>query len=66
MTNLQRLHLGGNQISDISILVSNLGIGEGDRVDLTGNPLDDKAYSIHIPALQERGVEVLFDQKTGE
>jgi hypothetical protein len=62
-TELQRLDLRYNQISDISPLVNNSGIGEGDRVDLRDNPLNDEAYEVHITALQERGVEVLFDPK---
>lgn len=63
-----KIHLGlsFNQISDISPLVKNLGIGEGDGVDLRRNPLNDKAYSVHIPTLEKRGVTVLFDPKVGE
>ena len=62
------LHLGlaNNRISDISPLVDNSGIGKGDGVDLTGNPLNDEAYNVHIPALIERGVIVLYDQKPEE
>ena len=62
-TELQELNLKKNQISDISPIVNNPSIGEGDEVDLRDNPLDDEAYNKHIPALQERGVEVLFDPK---
>lgn len=60
-----RLHLGlsNNQIADINPLMSNSGIGEGDGVDLRGNPLNDEAYNVHIPILQKRGVKVLFDPK---
>jgi len=59
-----KIHLGlaGNVISDIAPLVNNVGIGKGDGVNLQSNPLDDVAQGIYIPALQERGVEVLFDQ----
>jgi len=62
------IHLGlsNNQISDISPLVKNSGIGEGDVIDLRGNPLNDEAYSVHIPILQERGVEVLFSPEQRE
>ena len=57
------VHLGisNNQISDISYLVNNPGLGEGDGIDLRGNPLNDEAYDSHIPALQEIGVNLLFD-----
>lgn len=60
LINLRWLRLGDNQISDISPLVSNSGIGEKAFVDLRGNPLNDEAYNIHIPALQERGVDVSY------
>ena len=57
------LSLFKNQISDISPLVNNKGIDDGDGIDLRGNPLNDEAYEVHIPALQERGVKVLFDKR---
>ncbi len=54
LTNLRDLYLRHNQISDISPLVNNPGIGEGDEVDLRGNPLD-------IPQLWEKGAKLLLD-----
>jgi hypothetical protein len=63
LPNLQRLYLAKNQISNISPLADNPGIGEGAVVDLMENPLNDEAYDIHIPALQERGVTVRFNPK---
>ena len=63
LTNLQRLYLAKNQVSNISPLVDNSGMGEGTVVDLMDNPLNDEAYDIHIPALQERGVTVRFNPK---
>ncbi len=63
LTNLQKLYLVKNQIRNISPLVDNPGIGKGVVVDLRDNPLNDEAYDIHIPALQERGVEVRFSPK---
>jgi len=63
LTYLPKLYLSGNQISDISHLASNAGIGWEDVVDLKGNPLNDEAYELHIPALQDKGVEVVFDLK---
>ena len=62
------VHLGlsNNQISDISPLVHNSGIGKGDGVDLRKNPLNDEAHDVHIPALIERDVKVLFDSKPEE
>lgn len=63
LNNLKWLNLKNNRISDISPLVNNLGIGEGDTVDLRGNPLNEEAYDVHIPELQRRGVNVLSKLK---
>ncbi len=63
LTNLTTLELESNQIADISSLVNNFSIGENTVVELEGNPLNDESYDIHIPALQERNVEVHFDSK---
>ena len=61
LTNLTRLYLSGNTISDLSPLVSNTGLGSGDQVDVTGNPLSAVSVNTHIPTLQRRGVDVRFD-----
>ena len=60
MTNLSLLSLENNQIEDISALVANTGLGEGDEIYLTGNPLSDQARNEHIPALQARGAYVAY------
>ena len=65
MTSLADVRLRNNRISDISDLAANDGLGRGDYLDLLGNPLDDDAHATHIPALQERGVEVYFDPPDG-
>ena len=64
MTSLAEAYLAHNRISDISDLAANDGLGRGDQLDLTGNPLDADAHATHIPALQERGVAVYFDPPT--
>ena len=61
LANLTALWLGGNNISDISPLVANTGLDKGDTVDVSGNPLYSASINVHIPALQQRGVEVQFD-----
>lgn len=60
LTNLGYLYLMGNQISDISPLLKNEGLGDGDIVDLWGNPLSDDSINIYIPELEERGVKVSY------
>ena len=60
-TNLTWLWLGNNNISDISPLVANTGIGNEDWVALRGNFLNALSINTHIPALQSRGVNVEFD-----
>ena len=61
LINLEQLDLDDNSITDISPLVANTGLGSGDIVWLEGNPLISTSISTHIPALQRRGVEVLFE-----
>lgn len=43
LTNLSTLSLSYNAISDIRPLLENGGLGEGDYVDLRGNPLSEEA-----------------------
>jgi len=61
LTKLTLLHLIDNQISDISPLVANPGLAAGDLVNLRDNPLSPTSVHVHIPALQDRGVTVLWD-----
>ena len=60
LTNLTNLYLSRNNISDLSPLVANTGLGSGDEVDVRNNPLSDTSLNTHIPALQNRGVNVIF------
>ena len=67
LTQLTRLNLSGNTISDISSLVQlNLTGTEWDSMGLHlwGNPLSYAAINTHIPAMQARGIEVAFDNRT--
>ncbi len=52
------LALHYNQIVDIGPLVTNPGLGAGDMVTLNGNPLSEQSLTVHIPALEARGVLV--------
>jgi len=58
LINLTWLSLNNNQISDIEPLVLNVGLSQGDRVDLWDNPLSADSISIYIPELEARGVTV--------
>ncbi len=60
LTNLTVLWLMDNNISDLSPLVANTGLGKGDTVDVSENPLSYQSINTHIPTLQRRGVEVIF------
>ena len=64
LTNLTTLNLQSNSISDISPLISNTGLGSGDSVNLSNNPLSYPSIFTHIPALKLRGVTVYFDGRT--
>ena len=61
LTSLKYLDLSNNEISDIGPLVSNAGLGDGDYLFLSANPLNDISLCTHIPALEERGVYVSHD-----
>ena len=64
LTNLVVLRLWGNNISDISPLVANRGLGPGEVISVSENPLNDASINVHIPTLRDRGVEVhSFDLK---
>ena len=58
LTALTHLDLSSNRISDIGPLVSNPGLGRGDRLDVDYNPLNDRSCSTHIEALRRRGVRI--------
>ena len=60
LTNLTSLILYRNRISDLSPLVANTGLSAGDQVDVRNNPLNATSINTHIPALQGRGVNVIF------
>jgi len=60
LTNLQYVVLDFNQINDLAPLVANQGIGEGDTIRLSGNPLSATAIGVQIPALQARGAMVIW------
>ena len=61
LTNLTDLFLYNNSISDLAPLVANTGLDSGDVVDVRNNPLSATSINTHIPTLQGRGVEVVFD-----
>ena len=61
LTHLRALYLQENSITDLSPLAENTGLGEGDQIDVRGNPLDLSAFDTHIPTLTSRGVTVQFD-----
>jgi uncharacterized repeat protein (TIGR02543 family) len=60
LTNLTYLYLWSNQISDVSPLVENEGLGTGDFVDLSLNPLNSDSVNTYIPQLRARGVTVNY------
>ena len=64
LTNLTRLDLRNNRIADLSPLAANSGLAQGTEVDVRGNPLSTISYSIHVPALQSRGVDLHADPAT--
>ena len=61
LTKLEKLLLNSNSISDISPLVENMGLGSGDTVDVSSNPLSTTSLNTHIPTLKSRGVSVNYE-----
>jgi len=55
------LGLSGNQIAAIQALLGNVGLSQGDGIDLRGNPLSSDSLNTYLPQLQGRGVNVLYD-----
>ena len=60
--NLTELVLQNNSIADLSPLLANTGLRNGDKLNLKANPLSDLSIKTIIPILQSRGVTVEFDQ----
>jgi len=58
LVSLADLDLWYNQIVDISPLLDNPGLGEGDYVGLGNNPLSEQSTNEYIPELEARGVTV--------
>ncbi len=55
---LNHLDLSRNEINDVSPIVENLGISEGDWVDIYSNPIDCFEQAANIQALRDRGVDL--------
>ena len=67
LTQLTYLYLWGNAISDVSPLLGlNLTGTQWDSTGLylQGNPLSYASIHTHIPAIQAKGIEVKFDNRT--
>jgi Leucine-rich repeat (LRR) protein len=63
LENLAELHFGGNQVTDISALIENAGLGDGDEINMQNNNLDLTTGSQNmndINTLIARGCEVTY------
>ena len=58
---LEGLNLHNNTITDLEPLMANWGLGSGDAIDVSNNPLSTTSINTHIPALQRRGVKMYVD-----
>ena len=54
ISSLKYLDLAANQVSDLGPLVDNSGIGTGDTVSVTNNPIECGAHEFEIQTLRER------------
>ncbi len=60
LSELQKIDLSSNPVADISPLLQNTGIGEGDTVYLMQTPSSDATINTYIPELEARGVTVEY------
>ena len=63
LTKLKRLELNCNRIVDIAPLVAIRRLGAEAHVNLSENPLNSQSVDVHIPALKDRGVTVVFVER---
>ena len=56
---LESVLLADNEITDLSALVENEGLGAQDLIDVRQNPLSSDALSVQIPALEARGSSLI-------
>ena len=62
---LSLIELDDNDVADISPLIANAGIGLGDQVFLSGNPLSSASIAGSIPELREKGAFVSYRDDHG-
>ena len=65
LTKVTYFYLGYNEVSNIYPLVENLGLDDGDKVELYNNPLSDTTINTYIPQLEARGV-LVYVSKSAE
>ena len=58
LTELEKLDLSYNRITDIAPLAANAGLGDGDSIDLRGNPLSATSLEEAVAVLVDRGAQV--------
>jgi Leucine-rich repeat (LRR) protein len=56
---LKYLYLDANDISSIRPLVDNTDFAQGDRLSIALNPLDSESVDVLLPALRNRGVDII-------
>ncbi len=65
MSALAYLYIGNNAIVEITPLLDNPNLGQGDTVNLAGNTqLSQQARCVHVPALRDQGVNVTAPECT--
>jgi len=58
LTELEQLDLSHNRIVHMAPLLANDGLGDGDSIDLRGNPLSSDSAETVVPALVARGARI--------
>lgn len=63
--NLTALNLSYNRLESLDALLLNGGLGNGVRIELFGNPLDESTLCDDLEQLRQRGVEIGFNDVCG-
>ena len=61
LTALRTVQMANNNVADLGPLVRNPGIGDGDNIEVHGNPIPCGANAQSVRALQARGARVYAD-----
>lgn len=63
LEDLELIALENNNITNILPLVQNIGLTQGNVINLNANPLDEISVNEYIPQLRNRGINIIWSNK---